>query len=634
MAEAKDAVSPGTSQSNHIRTRTDITLRTWKKCLGGRKATLLRIPLEEIGVQPDGLLVAALEGAPSELPDQQLRHLARELPHLLLDPAVCEVLNRRPHDLAQTDIRQLFEAIERVIEGRHERGGRHAALNGCTYVFRHFQHPLGDGNLARDSGFSTKFDTNVPRKEPIELDASAEEEVAALTFRNLAERKAKAHAIFNKKKSQILCQCTEHFSVYEATCEELNKIQAAGLEGLPQKLAEKLSAGEAVSLDLLRRMPDSHRLQVAVWMTTTHQAHVPKSLAITAGILVSGLPAIQPLALGPGHYASTEALLARRHLPKSVVYVCLSILVLETALNRDTLLSMKYSNVRHAGPCFRLHGVKPKTDQLHTRNLFSSADAGAREDEEEEVLEVVSDLAVKALRLLVKNCESYIEHANASDPPLFSVQRLRSRNYPQPTTLSEAQFSAVRQLHPEWRFNVVQLRNLAAQVHYTSPDGDIFSTQGLLQHASPHATATYLNDIVVKWLHQASINRYMKMLAASILWVVDRQDLLEKHELRLFIHRPLLFPLTPGKPSGATTAIDAWISSCGKSTLSIGSEEIHHIALQHRYYKARIRSLAEQSPLAFLRYDLPRIVTCLALRQVVSASRHAGLLLSFEESTQ
>lgn len=597
--------------------------------MGGRVADELHIPLAELGVQPTGLLSVALRSAPGELPGQQLRHLARELPHLMTNPTVHEVLNRKPDDLGQGDVRRLFEAFESVIEVRHEHGGRHTALSGCTYILRHFQQPLGDGSLAGQSGFRTKFEANPQHKMPTDIDAATEEEVAAVTFENLDERKSKAHAIFQKRKAAILQQCTAAFDEYDRICEELNRIEGAGLEGLPTRWAKKLEAGAAVSRYVLRNMPDVQRLQIAVHLANKRQAHLVLPKAAASGIIVSGIPLLQPLTTGTGQLAFVEALLARHYLPKSVVYACLSVLVLETALNRDTLATLKYSNVSRQGKGFLLHGVKPKTDELHTRKLFSSTDTGNREDDEP--FEVVSDVAIKALSLLMANCKRYVEFARDLDPPLFGVVNLTDGSFPAPRPVSEKQFHEVRRLRPEWRFHVVQLRNLAAQVHYTSPDGDIFTTQALLQHATPHVTAAYLDDIVIKWLHQANINRYMKMLAATILWVVDRDDLIEQHQLRLFIHRPLLFPLMPGKTSGTTTAVDAWIASAGKSRFTIGPDEIHHLAHQHRYYRTHIKSLAERNPVAFLRYDLPRIVICLALRQVVNSSRHAALLSAFEE---
>lgn len=610
----------------HIWTRTHVRLVTSCRVQGVQKVySSLVLPLEALGVRPNGLLHAVLRQAEAPLAHVQLKTFVRLLPRLVEEPQVLELLNRRPESCDQQTVRDLFRRFENVVERVHERGGRGVAGLALRHLFRHHPLPLGDGRLIRDSGFRTRFPPLAPRRDGALDDAP---ELKTLPFESLAERKELAHALLQQRKEDVLTLCRARFLKYRQVCEELARIEQVGLDGVPSRVTNSLLRGGCTTPETMKRLTEQQRLQVAVHLASQcNYVRVPPKVAVSR-VPLSGISILGSLAAGYGYECQFEVLLARTYLPRTVVYACLCALVAETALNLHTLQGLRKSQVQRANESWYVHGLKAKTGQLQSRKVTAVAPEG-----HEDAYQVTSALAVEALTLLLAHAASLEQYTGTADPYLFSVLRVGDWvDYPRPAALVTANVKSVLvEQDPAWDFELAQLRRLAGQVHYTSPDGDIFSTSALLNHSDPKTTAEYLNDTVVRAMHASNLNRYVKMLAATILWVVDRPDSIPDGQ-ECFVRPALLFPLQGAPASNRDSSVDQWIASGGAATLSIGIDEIHHLAIQASFYKKNTHLLASANPQAFLHFHLPRIVICAALRQVVQSSMHRAVLARFEEA--
>jgi len=182
------------------------------------------------------------------------------------------------------------------------------------------------------------------------------------------------------------------------------------------------------------------------------------------------------------------------------------------------------------------------------------------------------------------------------------------------------------------RFSFRKLRGLAAHANYLSPEGSIYTVNAFLNHADLGTTSIYLNSTILKSLQAANILRYMKKLAASILFTCGREDIIEKKKIdRKHIDTTLLFPASPMEPEAVRSRIDQWLDSSGDLQLVIGEEEVQHCAIQYHYYKNHFTELANANVERFVYRHLPRIVATIAMRRIIEASRHKAILTEFEE---
>jgi hypothetical protein len=572
------------------------------------------------------------------------------LGRLVRNPEALALLNASPQILDQRRIKRLFTLIEDVVAAEYEGSTRYTTSLSARYIFQLFPLPLGDGHGVKSCGFKTRFQAPLRNRGRHHTRVGETEEATAplrsIEFDTLQSLKANTNAKLVERKAPILQLCLEVLESHEQVVAQLRLAQESGLDGLPAPMRRRLLAGFAPERKPFLGLGQQAKLQVALFLWgITGSLAVAKPYEDIASssrlrhkkwrnsrtVWLSDVPLPNSLALGEDFEARREVLLSHICPTRKVAFICLVSLMAETGLNKQTLKGTKFRDIEPLSQGYRLRGVKLKTDQIQTRDVFSSVP----ELGDDNGFTVVSPLAVKALKVLLNaSAESPTDPQIPERAPLFRVLRLRLKGGSNQFKLliESGVHSKLRRDNSLWSFQLRSLRNLALQIHYTSPSGDVFSTAALAGHGSIDVTAQYLEETIISWMHESNINKFMKMLGATILWVVGREAKVEEHELKEHVSKRLLFPLTGMAPQPRSSAVDDWISSMGTTSLTIGIDEIHHTAFQHNFYKRNLRDLAHANPTAFVKHHLPRAVVCEALRQLILASPHKGLLRAFEEA--
>jgi hypothetical protein len=329
-------------------------------------------------------------------------------------------------------------------------------------------------------------------------------------------------------------------------------------------------------------------------------------------------------------YQIGELILSEWYLPRLVVTASAICLAATTALNVGLITSLSLSNVLERAGIIYLVGLKARSAQLQCVAITGQPNEIDEQNEEiPDEIRIENTSCMRAVKILVENAKRVSALLGLPDVNLTSCLSQKSRT---PKLAALDFYDSICQFwdyHDSHHVSSRDLRRLCAHIDLLSPGGSIYTVQTLLGHADAKTTLTYINTNIVNLLLDANVMRFMKKLAATILFSTGRKGLLSKHGLSENDVQPLLFPVS--EASNRSSAADDWIESNGTLKLSIGSAELKHCATQYAYYKRRFLQLCSENPLRFSSIHLPRILFCFALRKVILASPHAAQLINFEE---
>ncbi|MFL9898874.1 hypothetical protein PQR71_12020 [Paraburkholderia fungorum] len=526
-------------------------------------------------------------------------------------------------------------------------------------VFRSCQESLADGKLVGEVRYTSIYEAPPSSRgnwKPIEIpnhpDPETRGPLSKIDFETLAERNENALRHLTSVRDYIANKCIEVLDAHESLVRNLIDIKERGLSGLPSSIAKPLEVGKNPKRGRIPALEPADRIQVALYLVERDCLYraTPKDTLILREQSI-----LEPLAMKVSAHWLFDALLSDYYLPRIAVTACAVILAMETGWNIETLYSMSASDVVKTDIGYTLLGIKsrikrrqtalvlidtgpPPSNKGHTINGdagdASPSDKAEHEDEDGD-RDITTSHATRAIELLLAHNRRIEFFTSQVRPPLLASLRLQ-RGHLQIFELYSAS-TALRMFTK--KLNLPKLvfrdfRHLYAHINYLSPDGDIFTVSVILNHADLATTSEYLHSTITKALQDANILRYMNKLAASILWVCGREDIISKKKIdRKYIDEKLLFPASPMQAEGTDCLIDQWINSSGETQLLIGEEEILHCALQYEYYFKHFNELINANMERFSRFHLPRIVICVALRRVILASRHRSVLTKFEESS-
>jgi hypothetical protein len=173
-------------------------------------------------------------------------------------------------------------------------------------------------------------------------------------------------------------------------------------------------------------------------------------------------------------------------------------------------------------------------------------------------------------------------------------------------------------------FSKKQFRDHVSTIKYLI-EPDPFKLKEDLDHKAMSTTVGYINHVIIKLLHRSKVKRFMDKLGATIVWAVGGSQEVEKHGMTIEqIDDRLLFPTN--NYSQKNTICDKWVESMGALTLKIGRREIEHLKYQVNYYTEHFLALKQNNPRQFLIYEVPRILFCIALQELIRTSPYCYLL--------
>lgn len=546
-----------------------------------------------------------------------------------------EILRRPSPEVSIADVRTLFETIESAISTKLGIDQLHYSFSS-RYLFTQYSGKIAEGEKVKNCGFSSKFKGNSRRLQQGRDLAGPKGRAAPPTvtsdFDSLEERDKKSLALVETQAAEIRSICEKSLNEHEQV---QHIIRTARDEGLPlqsRKLTcSKLLKGRKPSGVTLRAIKDPNdSLRIAVFLMDKESWHTQGRLGFFPLIRLSQLA---PYCEEPNANQIGELMLSESYMPRLTITACTVIIALATALNAGVIALLTLSNVVETDSSIMLVGLKARSAQLVNAEVSDATEKS--ESGNEDVVEGVPDeikikdsLCAKALRLLIENAKRLKNAFGLDDIILTTCLSLKTRK---PKLMSFNFYKAGAHFwkyHNSHHISARDLRRLAAHIDLLSPNGSVYTVQTLLGHANVKTTYAYINTNIVNRLLDANMMRFMKKLAASLLFATGRTGLLIEHGLSEKDVQPKLFPISD--MSGRTSKVDAWLSSNGAMKLNIGMAELRHCAVQYNFYKRNFTRLCNENPHRFSSVHLPRILFCFALRKVILASQHSALLVNYE----
>ena len=454
--------------------------------------------------------------------------------------------------------------------------------------------------------------------------------VSAIDFDSSLEvRKTAALSNLQGIRDHIAKKCIETLDTHETLVASILSIKECGLDGLPHPLPKLLSQGRIISVKRFNTLSEEDQVRVILHTIERDKLYQRPANALK----MAGLSMFYPLS----HARTTRVIfgtsLSDFYLPRLAVIACILLIGIETGWNSEVILSMNAEDVIPNETGYHLVGIKGRTHRRQWTEIPVDPDSDLEADATDR--DVRMPRTIRAIKLLLAHQRRIELFADKTDVPLCATLDLKLRKR-ESLQFHLPMFSVALHefcdFHNLPRFSFRKLRGLAAHANYLSPEGSIYTVNAFLNHADLGTTSIYLNSTILKSLQAANILRYMKKLAASILFTCGREDIIEKKKIdRKHIDTTLLFPASPMEPEAVRSRIDQWLDSSGDLQLVIGEEEVQHCAIQYHYYKNHFTELANANVERFVYRHLPRIVATIAMRRIIEASRHKAILTEFEE---
>ena len=633
--------SIGPSRDNMTWSRSTIYLPSRSKKHQFLSESLVLIPNERIQAEKGSFLYEVLESAAYPLDSTTASSFKRAVLWMAEDDLALKILRSRPQALNASDIAYLFTLIDKKVSSL-QIASEYSMMTHCRRLFIQFPIRLGDDSLASETGYkssiryaprSTKTQASEKFSQHIDSPLAPIGQTHALNFNSFEERNQQAFKQGEMTKRFLTQICEESIGAHEALVQEILVGKAANLNDLPPSTRKSLSR-KTLSFKTFQKIPNERKFEVALWYFEIRSYHLSRPSQLMLSLTeIEELKRFSPKSRPATARECMELMLSDYYLPRNVIISCFVALQLETRLNAETITSLTPKSVRKSKDGYIITGIKSRIDATISKSI--DINTGIKEGQEPyQEVEITKTTAIKALQLLINNAEVIARIFKVEDPLLITHIRLTARKGNLrcgPIRIDRALATWCTHYNIP-KFDSRYLRLLGAQTEYLSPDGNIYSVQAKLNHRDIGTTYTYLNTNINKWLHQSNIRRYMDMIAASIYWRTGRDEKLLRSGLNARNFKTnLLFPIESSK-SKSSNIVDQWLESAGSKIISMGTDEIHQCAYQFTFYKEQAEFLASANPAAFIKYHIPRILICLAMKRIISESIYANILREAEKN--
>lgn len=624
--------------SCHTQTPDGAVIHARKRLHGRERWVQFAIEFDRLGIARGGLLDSVIQGMDCPIGASNVAAFVRVLrgsgPHLTFR----QILGKPAHLLTTPEIHLMYCFVEEQVS---QWGGSSHYMQAfqARKIFEYCQHKLADGTAIEDVGFCSRFDTPGERKEkdwtgfciPDHPNPALRKPVSAIVeFDDLENLRIKAKDNVEGIRDYICQKCTETLDAHEALVNTLLATKCEGTSKLPARVARTLENGGNLSVRLFRQLPEEQRFRVALYMIERDQLYIrpPKKT-----LYLTRLSALYPLSHVQTNRVMFGAALSDYYLPRLAVVACILLIAVDTGWNSETILSMRPEDVVATETGILLIGIKGRTEKRQYSLTVTNTDADSANEVDATDRDINNPLTIRAVQLLLAHQRRVRLFMGKDEASMFATLNLTLKREDlifQIPNLHSAlhEFCDFHQLP---RFCFIKLRDLAAHVDYLSPDGSIYTVNAFLNQKDLVTTSIYIHSTITRSLHEANILRYMKKLAATILFDCGREEIIEKKKIdKRLIDTKILFPASPMQAEETRSRIDDWIDSGGQLQLTIGETEIRHCALQYQYYKKNFHILLNANSERFIYRHLPRIVATIAMRRVIEASRHKAVLTRFE----
>jgi len=621
----------------------EITFGATKTIDGSARPYSRCIEATSLGLQPGGLLHEALLDAPSPVHINYVARLAEFVPRVCADAKALEVLNTPARQLASEHIRYLYGRFDLAAEESNY-DDKASAATQASRLLRYCQSRLKTGELVLEIGHKTRLShstTNEKRTlssyyaaaQPTEF---LRQPLNVLQFADPHERESRGLEHLKARANQLAEACRKALDEHDALVERLQEVKAAGLPAaLHPRLLDNLRRGRFPSAKGLANCTAAQRLAIALFLVERHRLY--SSYDPRFSLPLMDCPEFQVAACPCTQLECRAIVLADYFIPRQVVFACLVLVLSATAWNTHTALALSAGDVSDSGTRITLTAPKGRTNQLQSAEISKASTkdealTGTAERDTSPPVEVADALTLRAIRHLLSaraNIDRHAPSMTASLFAVFDVARSGPLRFDIPTLGPLRQQFFSRNGLPRYRLDDVRAH--CASIKFLESGRNIFKVQAFLGHADAATTTLYLKSHLLQALNEASMVRYMALLANCIHFACGQPERLSPTEKEGVQHNNLLlFPVSALEESDESCLADEWLGQTADS-IEITEDEIQHCILQRIFYRNSVDDLIQASHKRFREVHFPRIVFCEALYRHIAISEYRSLLTRLEQ---
>lgn len=604
-------------------TKNSVFIHTKFKSYGKPIFSKVEINFTNLNVERGGFLEQVIKDLPCPIHPLIARTFSSSLDFIALDINICSKLSTLVSNLNYSDIWLIYQHIERYIKTKNYKDP-YALFIKAVQPFKGCNSTLSNGQLVRDIQYRTSFkyiskdlrDLISERFDDGIDDIEMSYPLSLILNDNKDDLEQKTVKHLQSRLDRISDACIE---LIESHLNNVTKIKALkkndSIESkyTSEKIKTILSKYKNLK-DKRFRVPEADKLKL--YLSLIEECELYKHQELEFKYSFSDLPDYHDNQLSGLQLKPLDFLLSDYYLPRSVVFACLLILLIETGWNPSTLLTLSKDRIdTNLNNQIKILGIKSKTDQL--QNYFI---------EKTNKGDISTSWPYKCVHLLLDNYNNVERFATKQSNSIFLCRLNR-------TGLNSNVFESIAHIERDIEdfcsytkipiFKLKDIRDQKINLEYMRSGKNPYVAMTLLGHKDLTTTSSYLNTNILRVLSEANINEFMRRLGDTILFaggINGNTDNLVRDE-------KLLFPVSSYSDKSIA---DEWIDSIGSLKIKIGETEIKHCAMQMRYYKESIPNLQDSNKERFLHFHIPRILFCIALYKFIIESEYRSVLRDAE----
>lgn len=533
------------------------------------------------------------------------------------------VLGAPAAELTASDITYVLTAIDTHYANKTTKSRAATAEKVRNFILS-CQSPLANNILAKHTPYTStlKVPERAPRKDIVSIKNN---DLSPHIIRPSEAIHAKTESEFqtiakNHYESTLLPIIQRCIDVLDIHTDTQLALRLANNSSLPSNLAKRTVDkfnGKKMYFDrkVVNRRTSEERLIMALAVVRKNQFHI--NAPADNKLLTHGIPLLDKLSGRKKSRAKVGVLLSLHYLSRYVVMACYIILLFYTRWNTDTLISLTAEHIRRTPRGFEISGHKSKTNTNQNTEILS--------DENTTYIEEAA--AVRAMELLLWHDANVSSNAIRLSQSIFVSMRLSYCSVHEfDVFLSSDDFHEFTSAWGLPRFTGSDIRPNSERYHYLKNGMHIESSRVVLGHKNESTSKAYVDGHIARQINEAIIIRFQAMLSHAIRFQINGTNVPSSFsQPQQQTIKALLLPPTRFSSNADDYLIDKWLADKENFNFEVGPAEVEQCVRQRNHYLKHMQSLRKANPERFLRLDIPRILVCLALYNLIKASPYKQL---------
>lgn len=603
----------------HIWQSDRVRLHTVNRAAGRVTHAYRELNFTALNIASDGLLAHSIRDATAPLQNSEAWVILRALRIIApANPEFRRILGSNPATLHLSNISTLFTIVDAHFAAKQIKS-KAATAEVFRGMILNCQTPIAGGMLVQQTSYKStlKVPKRVPRKD-ITSSSTAGKAVSTIT---------PVQAIYVQDESSFKELVTEH---YAATIEPIMKqcmrimqmhVELQGIlsvakdSRLPTTLTKKNRASLKSSnkgLDHRVFVKQSSHDQLIIAMAVIRKNKLWTNAPRSNLLPPRGIALIDELSDDGSVRAQCATLLSLFYLSRQVVMACFIVMLIQTRWNSETLISLTPKNIIRTAHGYEIKGIKSKTDQPQS--------TGITFDDHSENIE--ESAAVTALELLLWHNQQIDLHAIRRHSSIFvSMSHKYHSKIVFDVHLAARYFHLFTSKYQLPRFTASDIRPNSERHHFLKNGMHIEDSRVTLHHKKASTSSQYVAGEIASAINEAIVIRYGAMLARAIVFQYDAVPVsggYSQGQIKTIQH--LLLPPTRFSSNTDDYLIDKWLADPEDFAFNVGRAEVEQCVRQRKYYLSNLHSLRRANPERFCHSELPRIIVCIALYNIIQES--------------